>query len=222
MRPSTSSVSSMVPPSLVTTLMLRRSTLVSVSGLMMWRTASTAMGDRICVYWATTLEPREVEALLNKDSRSLRLTGMAIASRISLPLMAAFWKDSATTVGLMPFLNRGPHAPSRDPASTTTDVVPSPASMSCAFDRSTIIFPAGWTSFICFMMVAPSFVIVTSPSGALIILSIPRGPRLVRTASATAWAARMLDVRTSFCFSFSMRPLEALGTSAMMCVWRVG
>ncbi len=48
-----------------------------------------------------------------------------------------------------------------------------------------------------FRMVAPSLVIMTSPFAEDNILSIPRGPRLVRTASATALAARMLAYRTS-------------------------
>lgn len=50
---------------------------------------------------------------------------------------------------------------------------------------------------ICPRMVAPSLVMITSPSPPWIILSIPRGPRLVRIASATAFAARILAIRTS-------------------------
>lgn len=37
------------------------------------------------------------------------------------------------------------------------------------------------------------------------ILSMPRGPKLVRTASATAFAACMLLMRTSFFLAFSLR-----------------
>lgn len=37
------------------------------------------------------------------------------------------------------------------------------------------------------------------------ILSMPRGPRLVLTASATAFAASMLDVLTSDFFALSLR-----------------
>lgn len=42
-------------------------------------------------------------------------------------------------------------------------------------------------------MVAPSFEIVT-PRPVEISLSIPRGPRVVFTTSATAWHALMLDI----------------------------
>lgn len=46
-------------------------------------------------------------------------------------------------------------------------------------------------------MVAPSLVMMTSPEAVEIILSIPRGPREVRTALATDWAEEMFDIRTS-------------------------
>ena len=59
-------------------------------------------------------------------------------------------------------------------------------------------------------MVAPSLVIVTSPDGDVIILSMPRGPRDVRSVSAIARPATMLDSRM-FCsvdVSFFMSPVE--------------
>ena len=40
------------------------------------------------------------------------------------------------------------------------------------------------------------------------ILSIPRGPRLVRTASATDFAVSMLLIRTSFFFEFSLERIN--------------
>ena len=57
--------------------------------------------------------------------------------RYSTAFAEAFWKDSAMTVGWMPFCNIFSAAPRRLPARTTTDVVPSPASTSCAAERST-------------------------------------------------------------------------------------
>lgn len=45
---------------------------------------------------------------------------------------------------------------------------------------------AGCRTLMCLRMVAPSFVMTTSPCAVWIILSIPRGPKEVRTASATA------------------------------------
>lgn len=46
-------------------------------------------------------------------------------------------------------------------------------------------------------MVAPSLVMITSPLAVEIILSMPLGPKLVRIASATDWAAEMFAIRTS-------------------------
>src|SRR5206468_5399908 len=55
-----------------------------------------------------------------------------------------------------------------------------------------IIFAAGCSTSISLRIVTPSFVIVTSPNESTSILSIPRGPSVERTASATARAAAML------------------------------
>lgn len=52
--------------------------------------------------------------------------------------------------------------------------------------RERTIRAAGCITLMCLRMVAPSFVMTTSPDAVVIILSIPRGPRDVRTASATA------------------------------------
>src|SRR5919106_1392388 len=80
----------------------------------------------------------------------------------------------------------------RDPARTTVEVVPSPTSLSVALLISTIILAAGCCISISLRIVAPSFVIVTSPMLFTSILSIPLGPRLVRTISAIVFAAVML------------------------------
>ena len=62
---------------------------------------------------------------------------------------------------------------------------------------STSILAAGWETSILFRIVAPSFVMVTSLFPETSILSIPRGPREVRIASASFLAALMLDMRMS-------------------------
>mmetsp|Transcript_69537 Transcript_69537/g.141362 ORF Transcript_69537/g.141362 Transcript_69537/m.141362 type:complete len:203 (-) Transcript_69537:136-744(-) len=76
-------------------------------------------------------------------------------------------------------------------ASRTTDVVPSPTAVSWLMEMSTRVFAAGWAISRSFMIVAPSLLIVVLPPVAT-SLSIPRGPSVVRTASATAWQALML------------------------------
>src|ERR1700761_3736908 len=106
-------------------------------------------------------------------------------------------------VGCMPLASNRSAAPRRLPAITTTDVVPSPASTSCALLRSTSIFAAGCITLMLFNMVLPSFVIRFSPFPDCIILSIPRGPKDVLIASETARAAMMLADRTAIGFSLS-------------------
>ena len=81
---------------------------------------------------------------------------------------------------------------SNAPARTTAEVVPSPTSLSVVFAISTSIFAAGCCTSISLRMVAPSFVIVTSPRESTNILSIPLGPRLVFTISEIILAAAML------------------------------
>src|SRR3972149_973204 len=78
------------------------------------------------------------------------------------------------------------------PARITAAVVPSPASSSWVFATSTSIFAAGCSMSISFRIVTPSFVMTTSPRLSTSILSLPRGPNVERTASATAFAAAML------------------------------
>jgi len=123
--------------------------------------------------------------------------------------------------GWIPFCNNFSAADSKLPAMTTTEVVPSPASISCAWERWTnyvlsahgqrtstlTIFAAGCTTCISFRIVAPSLVTVTLPSDCLIILSKPLGPSDVRTAEATPLQAatnisyRRQTATTNQCYS---------------------
>ena len=75
---------------------------------------------------------------------------------------------------------------------TTAEVVPSPTSSSWVLAISTIILAAGCSMSICLRMVAPSLVMTISPIPSMSILSMPFGPRVERTAFATAFAAAML------------------------------
>mmetsp|Transcript_10330 Transcript_10330/g.25326 ORF Transcript_10330/g.25326 Transcript_10330/m.25326 type:complete len:228 (-) Transcript_10330:172-855(-) len=198
--PLTISVSSIVPPLFCMILISLRSTMSGRSGSMILRTLSTAMGARMLEYCATTLEPREVVAALISASRSLMSSGIAMSCRISQALSQALPMASEITVGCTPLPSRLMHLVRNAPQSTVTEVVPSPATMSCDLDSSTSIFAAGCDTSILFRMVAPSLVMVTSLLPLTSILSIPRGPREVRMASASFLAALMLLMRMS-CFS---------------------
>merc|ERR1719158_2468608 len=159
---------------------------------MIFMTASTAMGESSALFWLTTLLLREVLAAFRRESLSERSTGEDIEVRISAAFLAAFWKLSEMEVGWIPFWSSLSAASRRLPAITQTEVVPSPASISCALLSSTNILAAGWTTFIWLRMVAPSLVMVTSPLASWIILSMPLGPKLVLMASERALAAMML------------------------------
>mmetsp|Transcript_82834 Transcript_82834/g.234704 ORF Transcript_82834/g.234704 Transcript_82834/m.234704 type:complete len:205 (+) Transcript_82834:960-1574(+) len=165
-RPSTSSVSSVVPPSFFTIRMSWRSTFVAVSGSMTFSTASTAMGASCSEFCATTFEFNEVWALCRSWSLFSSSTGTATEFRISSAFSAACRKASVMACGWIPFDSRRSAAWRSAPATTTTDVVPSPASTSWALESSTIILAVGWVSFICWRMVAPSLEIRTSPFGS--------------------------------------------------------
>mmetsp|Transcript_55635 Transcript_55635/g.144646 ORF Transcript_55635/g.144646 Transcript_55635/m.144646 type:complete len:268 (+) Transcript_55635:991-1794(+) len=215
-RPSTSSVSSAVAPSFLTNRMLFRSTLVAVNGSITFKTASTAIEARLPDSDETTLEFSDVLALWINCSRFARSTGTDIDVRISSAFSSAMRKASVMVCGWMPLASSRSAACSSAPAVTTTEVVPSPASTSWAFESSTIILAVGCVSFICCRMVAPSFEMITSPLGSWIILSMPFGPSDVLTVWATALAARMLVILTSWPFSsflFCLAPSLIAGTN---------
>lgn len=68
------------------------------------------------------------------------------------------------TVGWMPRSSSSRHFFSSDPQMTVTEVVPSPATTSWDLASSTSILAAGCVTIILLRIVAPSFVMITSPS----------------------------------------------------------
>ena len=140
----------------------------------------------------TNLVCIEVFAILFNIFLSTGEIESAISSRYSLVFLAAFLYPSTIIVGWTSWSINDSACSSNAPAKTTAEVVPSPTSLSVVLEISTNIFAAGcWTS-ISLRIVAPSFVIVTSPKESTNILSIPRGPKLVWTISATILAAAIL------------------------------
>ena len=83
------------------------------------------------------MELRDVLATRVRVCISFKSIGVAISSRNSTALADAFKNDSAMIVGCIPFSSIFSAAPKKLPARTTTEVVPSPASTSCAAERST-------------------------------------------------------------------------------------
>ena len=82
-------------------------------------------------------------------------------------------------------------------AMMTTLVVPSPTSSSWRAASSTRTLAAGCSTSRSCRMVAPSLVMVTSPTSSTIILSKPTGPRLDLTMLAMLEAAITFWVLTS-------------------------
>eukprot|EP00123_Amoebidium_parasiticum_P009232 comp19346_c1_seq1/m.22273 comp19346_c1_seq1/g.22273 ORF comp19346_c1_seq1/g.22273 comp19346_c1_seq1/m.22273 type:complete len:300 (+) comp19346_c1_seq1:845-1744(+) len=202
--PRTSIVSSILPPTLPSILMSSKSTSrLSRSATLI--TASTAMRAICSWHRLTIFEPRVVIATLTSGCRLLLLTSMwsLMLSRWSLTILAAISKPSAIRMGWMPLSSRISLCSSSAPASTTTPVVPSPISSSCDCDSCTSSFAIWCCTSIFLRIVAPSFVMVTSPSGLTRSLSKPLGPSDVRRIEATLRAAKMCD----FCASRPVRRL---------------
>lgn len=153
----------MVPPNFLWTLTSLKSTLNDSWLGKTLSTASTARGDKISLLAATTFEDKEVLTHSIKLYLSVNLTSVCNDVIISNDFLRALIKPSEIVVGWIPFSNKISQEWSKEPAKTATEVVPSPASISYAFEISTNIFAVGWTTSIYFKIVAPSFVINTFP-----------------------------------------------------------
>mmetsp|Transcript_15867 Transcript_15867/g.53855 ORF Transcript_15867/g.53855 Transcript_15867/m.53855 type:complete len:276 (-) Transcript_15867:63-890(-) len=191
--PRMSSVSSRRPPALPCTEM--RSKRVSwCSRSDTASTASTAIWAILRLCTLMILDDSVVWAVsTRKDfSSALNSTWVAIVLKCSTATSAACSKPSAMRTGCSPRSRSFSASLSSAPASTTTPVVPSPTSLSWDCDRSTRSLPIWWSTSMRCRMVAPSFVMVTSPSEDTSILSMPLGPRDDRSVLVTDWAARRL------------------------------
>mmetsp|Transcript_5057 Transcript_5057/g.10697 ORF Transcript_5057/g.10697 Transcript_5057/m.10697 type:complete len:450 (+) Transcript_5057:386-1735(+) len=198
MMPRMSAVSSILPPGLPSTLIKSKFTSLRSRSA----TASTALTLisaiwRLCLF--TIFELRVVMAVLTSGdvSSAENSTVDAMVARWSTAMADARSKPSAMRTGWMPRSRRCSACSNNAPASTTTPVVPSPISSSWDLDSSTMSFAIWCCTCILDRMVAPSFVMVTSPSGDTSILSMPFGPKDVRNKLDTVRAARML----AFCAS---------------------
>ncbi len=129
-RPSTSSLSSMVPPTFLIIRMFFRSTLSAVLRSMVLVTELTAMGPSRFEYWETILDESDVFAAWRRADVSEREMGWDMSCRTSTAAAAALWNASEMTEGWMPLDSNLSAAPRRLPQMTTTEVVPSPASIS--------------------------------------------------------------------------------------------
>mmetsp|Transcript_31008 Transcript_31008/g.77568 ORF Transcript_31008/g.77568 Transcript_31008/m.77568 type:complete len:272 (-) Transcript_31008:65-880(-) len=158
-------------------------------------TASTTILAKNCLCPETSFEESDVAACLSSIRRIVESPATGTCSTSILATASAqAWRKARTIVcACTPSSTKGLASRSNSPASTTTEVVPSPTSASCERAMSTSVLAAGWTMSRSFMSVAPSLEIVTTPSRR-ISLSIPRGPSVVRRMSTTALIALMLEM----------------------------
>lgn len=154
-------------------------------------TASTAISAMGRWHRLTILDESVVIAVCTSASLSSSVCEWLYAESASrsIATLAARSKPSAMRMGWMPRSRRISACSRSAPASTTTPVVPSPISLSCERDRSTSSLAIWWLTCICSRIVAPSFEMVTSPSGLESILSMPFGPSDVRITLHTDLAA---------------------------------
>ncbi len=188
MTPSISSEVSMEPPTTVSTEMLSVSTPSSSSTA---RTASTISSASVSRADSAPLPVIAVAAICSSVSRSSAETSIASSVTISFARSAACRYPCAIVVAWTSESSSSSACSNSSPATTTAVVVPSPTSSSWVSDTSTIMFAAGWSMSISLRIVTPSFVTTTSPESETSILSIPFGPSVVRTDSATAFPAVM-------------------------------
>ena len=99
-------MSSIVPDTDLLTLISRRSTLSGIDGLTIFKTASTAIGERVPLFPETTFEDSEVFTHYINDSLSVNSTGILIDFNISIDFIKAIWKDSEIYVGWIPLYKR--------------------------------------------------------------------------------------------------------------------
>ncbi|KAH3683016.1 hypothetical protein WICPIJ_006020 [Wickerhamomyces pijperi] len=121
----------------------------------------------------------------------------ATLSNCSIATLQASSKPLAILIGWIPLSISSKAWSNKAPARTTTPVVPSPISSSWDLDSSTNNLAISLSNSIWERMVAPSLVMVMSPSGEIKILSRPLGPSEVLMMEATALAARIWDFLAS-------------------------
>lgn len=119
--------------------------------------------------------------------------------------LAAYLYPAIILVGWTLFLIKSFALLNISAARITTEVVPSPTSWSYNWDNSTMTLAAGCSTSNYFKIVAPSFVIVTSPTSSTNILSRPYGPKELFTIFAIANTAVTLFDLTSYPWSLSPR-----------------
>lgn len=113
----------------------------------------------------------------------------------------SFWSRSCLLDVQPPQWSRGNLDGQTDSPRIMTEVVPSPTSSSCALESSIMLLAAGWLTSTSRRMQCPSFVITMPPMGSRSILSMERGPSVVRMMPATAWGGSQQGLYKQSCMA---------------------
>mmetsp|Transcript_40486 Transcript_40486/g.96219 ORF Transcript_40486/g.96219 Transcript_40486/m.96219 type:complete len:272 (-) Transcript_40486:57-872(-) len=178
-------------------------------------TASTARAAKWSLSCVRIFELSVVRAMLRRSRRnscSFFLLSMLISCRRFWATEQASRNPAMMVMGWRCWFTRISACLSSSPQSTTTEVVPSPTSSSCTLEMSTRTFAAALSTYSDLRIVAPSFVTVTVSPRPMDckILSIPFGPSVVFTRSATAIAPTKEAKRAVSPFS-SSAPCARIG-----------
>lgn len=159
-------------------------------------TASTARSAKCCLSWVKSFELKVVLAMLIKSFLNFSVfyeLSLAISFNFLLAASLAFLHPEMIVCGCILWWISFSPSLNNSPAKTATVVVPSPTSSSWVFEMSIRILAAGLSTCIDLKIVAPSLVTLIDlflgpDDTGTRILSIPLGPRVVLTRSATAIA----------------------------------
>mmetsp|Transcript_417 Transcript_417/g.1264 ORF Transcript_417/g.1264 Transcript_417/m.1264 type:complete len:329 (+) Transcript_417:1049-2035(+) len=163
------------------------------------RTASTASRDQNASCGDRSLEAIEVfAAATTASSPSSSVATISVDFTYFTASFSANRNPDMIVVGWIPCFTSSFPRFSSSAATTTTEVVPSPTSESCSCASSTNTFATGCSTSSRDRIVAPSFVIVMSPTSSTNILSSPTGPSDDLTMFAIAVVAVTCSCRTSF------------------------
>mmetsp|Transcript_4469 Transcript_4469/g.8700 ORF Transcript_4469/g.8700 Transcript_4469/m.8700 type:complete len:256 (+) Transcript_4469:1046-1813(+) len=166
-------------------------------------TALSAISTIMSFHRDENLVPRQLSTSFPINSRSPRSTATDLRSHTSSATCSARLYPLTTTVGCRGSRTNGSASAISSPASTITEVVPSPTSSSWARESSIMDLAQGWLTSTSRRMQLPSLVRTMPPMGSRSILSMERGPRVVRMILETARAAVIL-------FSWAFRPVSRL------------
>eukprot|EP01139_Manchomonas_bermudensis_P000637 Amastigsp_a699_1024.p4 type:complete len:201 gc:universal Amastigsp_a699_1024:1098-1700(+) len=181
-------------------------------------TASSESWHIRSIQRAENLVPRHDLMRLVIAARSMGSMGNESSSITDCASSSARWNARTRVVGCISRSRNGSAAARTSPARMTTEVVPSPTSSSCVRESSIMDLAAGCLTSISRRMALPSFVMTMPPMGSRIILSIARGPRQVRTRSATAFAAATLESCALRPFSRSCLVLNTITGRPRCCI----